>query len=169
MAYRPQSLKEYRVSWPTLIVFHCSDTEDGPGNDVEAIRKYHIERNGWADIGYHFVIEKRNNVYVMVPGREPQAIGAHAVGYNHNSIGVCIVGKYDMNVPDSAFSAAVQGLAHVCWTYGLPAGAIRGHRELPEHATKKTCPGLAWDLNRLRRHVEVYLDRLRKEGLRLSS
>ncbi|MEM4234447.1 MAG: N-acetylmuramoyl-L-alanine amidase [Candidatus Methanomethylicaceae archaeon] len=157
-----------RTKHPTLIVFHCSDTEDGPGNNTKAIREYHISHNGWDDIGYHFVLERLQNSYVLFPGRSPKFIGAHAAGHNHESLGVCIVGKYENEVPDQAFSAAVSALAMLCLMYGLDAESIKGHREL-SGSKGKTCPGAAWDLDRLRRHVAVYLNRLRAEGMRLVS
>jgi N-acetylmuramoyl-L-alanine amidase len=70
------------------IVVHCSATPNGKHFDVDTIRSWHAER-GFKDIGYHFVIYTDGSV---VPGRPLEKIGAHALGYNESSVGVCLVG-----------------------------------------------------------------------------
>lgn len=152
-----------RAQWPTVIVLHCSDTEDGFGTDREAIRKYHVEVNHWDDIGYHFVLERIANSYALLPGRDPKLIGAHVRGHNANSIGLCVVGKYDDHLPDETFFAAVSALSELCMMYGLTAAAIKGHRELDSN---KTCPGKAWDLDKVRRAVASYLERINRVGIK---
>lgn len=54
------------------------------------IRNWHTSppRN-WHDIGYHRVIRRSG---VIEPGRPLEIPGAHALGYNKHSIGVCLVG-----------------------------------------------------------------------------
>ena len=75
------------------IVIHCSDT--GAGQDIGAkeIRAWHTALppmgNGWADIGYHYVI-RRNGI--IESGRPEDVVGSHVQGHNANSIGVCMVG-----------------------------------------------------------------------------
>lgn len=152
-----------RTQWPTMIVLHCSDTEDGHGTDRDAIRKYHIEVNSWDDIGYHFVLERIGNSYALLPGRNPAYIGAHVRGHNHESIGLCVVGSYEKTVPDETFHSTVWALATLCLMYGLPANCIKGHRELDN---AKTCPGIAWDLDKVRRFVAAYLERCKTTGLK---
>ncbi len=71
----------------TGIVIHHSATERG---SVDSIRKYHIEVNGWDDIGYHFIIAQSGEIF---DGRPLSKIGAHALGRNSTHIGVCLIGQ----------------------------------------------------------------------------
>jgi len=95
----------------TNIIIHCSDSEWGC---VRVIREWHLGR-GWRDIGYHFVIlngyvtyeDYRAKRYLMSLdgsiecGRylnqnlivEHNEVGAHTLGYNDKSIGICLIGK----------------------------------------------------------------------------
>lgn len=70
------------------IILHCSATPPGRDIGAEEIRAWHKGR-GWADIGYHYVIRRDGS---LEPGREEQIIGAHTRGFNHGSIGICLVG-----------------------------------------------------------------------------
>ena len=57
----------------TTIVVHHSDFLEPPG--PLGIKQYHLEVSGFADIGYHFVIEPDGTVY---EGRPLDRMGAHA-------------------------------------------------------------------------------------------
>ncbi len=43
-------------------------------------------------VGYHFVIRLNGNIE---QGRPIEVIGAHCVGHNRNSIGICYIGGLD--------------------------------------------------------------------------
>jgi N-acetylmuramoyl-L-alanine amidase len=70
------------------IIIHCSATPEGRHTTVEDIRRWHKER-GFADIGYHYVIYIDGSVH---KGRLIEQQGAHCLGQNKNSIGVCYIG-----------------------------------------------------------------------------
>lgn len=72
----------------TEIIIHCSATPEGRDYTVEDIRRWHKDR-GWSDIGYHYVIYRNGHIE---PGRDVDIIGAHCVGHNTHSIGICYVG-----------------------------------------------------------------------------
>ena len=72
-----------------LIVVHCSATPEGKHFSTETIRNWHVNGNGWSDIGYHWVVELDGKVRA---GRPEQRVGAHVKGYNRSSIGICYVG-----------------------------------------------------------------------------
>ena len=38
------------------IILHCSATPEGRYTSANEIRKWHVNGNGWSDIGYHYVI-----------------------------------------------------------------------------------------------------------------
>ena len=71
------------------IILHCSATPKGRDVSTETIRKWHVEGNGWSDIGYHFVIRLDGTLEI---GRPLERIGAHVKGHNRGSIGVCYIG-----------------------------------------------------------------------------
>lgn len=76
------------------IVIHCSSTKEGKEFNIDDIRKWHVQVNGWRDVGYHYVIGLHGECW---SGRKEDEIGAHVVGYNRNSIGVCYIGGIDEN------------------------------------------------------------------------
>ena len=75
------------------IIIHCAATYPSMDIGVREIRQWHTDPppkgNGWQDIGYHFVIRRDGTVE---DGRPLVLAGAHTVGQNANSIGVCLVG-----------------------------------------------------------------------------
>lgn len=70
------------------IIVHCTATPEGRDYTVEQIRRDHLKQ-GWADIGYHYVIYRDGSVHI---GRNVDMVGAHCVGHNTYSIGVAYVG-----------------------------------------------------------------------------
>lgn len=55
---------------------------------VEDVRRWHVEENGWNDIGYHFIINLEGK---LVPCRPIDQKGAHTYGHNQE-IGLCLLG-----------------------------------------------------------------------------
>ncbi len=71
------------------IIIHCTSTPEGRDYTVEQIREWHVKGNGWADIGYHFVIYRDGTIRT---GRPLSVAGAHCYGHNATSIGIAYVG-----------------------------------------------------------------------------
>lgn len=71
------------------IIIHCSATREGREVSIDTIRRWHVEGNGWSDIGYHYVIGLDGSIY---KGRPDNVQGAHTKGHNKNSIGICYIG-----------------------------------------------------------------------------
>lgn len=137
------------------IILHCSDTEDGPNLDFKAIRRYHMESNKWHDIGYHFVFERIGTMYAVTAGRPIRVEGAHTAGQNYDSVGVCVVGKFDKEVPELVFAGVADFLAFLAPTLAITAQDIFFHRNFTDY---KTCPDLAWDLQALRDAVKQRME-----------
>ena len=75
-----------------LIVVHCSATRadrDFTENDLEVCHRH----RGFNGAGYHFYIRKNGNIKNTRPLEKP---GAHALGYNAHSIGICYEGGLDV-------------------------------------------------------------------------
>lgn len=122
-----------------FIVVHCSATK--PSQDIGAseIRKWHVEDNGWSDIGYHQVI-RRNGAIEL--GRPLHVSGAHAQGFNQHSVGVCLVGGVDSsNNPVNNFTAKQFDSLEITldyWKRIYSKAKVLGHRDLP--GVTKACP-----------------------------
>lgn len=72
----------------TEIIVHCSATEEDKDYTVDDILQSHKQR-GFKDIGYHYVIYRDGSVH---SGRPIKQIGAHCLGHNAHSIGICYIG-----------------------------------------------------------------------------
>ena len=70
------------------IIVHCAATREGRDFTVEDITRWHKAR-GFATIGYHYVIYRDGSIH---KGRPLEQIGAHCVGHNKHSIGICYIG-----------------------------------------------------------------------------
>lgn len=124
---------------PTSIILHHSLTKDNIVlNNTKAIKKYHIDTNGWSDIGYHWILEKIDNMYRWVKGRKETTRGAHCLDRNFDSIGICIVGDYDKDyLCEEQIQMILQKQIEL---------EIKHDRKLPlelhrTYADYKTCPG----------------------------
>ena len=120
------------------IIVHCSATREGQDIPVDTIRDWHVNGRGWSDIGYHFYIDIKGDIY---KGRDIAKIGAHCSGRNRNSIGICYCGgvEQDGRTPkDTRTEEQKQGLLHVLKTLKAmyPAATIYSHNEF----ANKACP-----------------------------
>ena len=74
-----------------LIVIHCSATKENYPFTIQALETTHRKR-GFTRIGYHYYIRQSGEVINIRP---LSRIGAHAKGYNRNTIGICYEGGLD--------------------------------------------------------------------------
>ena len=70
------------------IIIHCSATPEGRDHSVADVTAWHRAR-GFRTIGYHYLVHIDGRVE---RGRPESEIGAHCLGHNAHSIGVCYVG-----------------------------------------------------------------------------
>lgn len=131
-----------------FIAVHCSATRPNMDIGAKEIRKWHVEGNGWEDIGYHFVIRRDGRVE---KGRAENLVGSHVKGFNAVSIGICLIGgskqddpfKAENNFTKPQFAALKKLLGELKTRY--PNATIQGHRDFPNVA--KACPSFdvkAW-------------------------
>lgn len=140
-----------------LVVFHHSLTADSGTVSWDAIRRFHVEENGWSDIGYHFGIERVGAGVELQLGRSLlfSAAAVREERMNLRAAHVCVVGNFDLAPPAADIWDAVVLVATILVrTFGLGAKDIRGHRDF---APYKTCPGALFDLERLRHDVATSL------------
>jgi hypothetical protein len=140
-----------------FIILHHSLTKDGTTVNWNAIRNYHINDLGWTDVGYHFGIENVNGTYNVFNGRPLGTNGAHTNqnGMNSKSIGICFVGNYDEDyVPDAMYDIGIKLIAGLCKSTCCNVKKIFPHNE---YANYKTCPGIRFDMDRIRNGVKSVL------------
>ena len=136
---------------PNRITLHCSDSWWG---NADEITRWHTDPepkgNGWADIGYHYVILNGFPTYedynkgtyrlgsdgTIEKGRVDTRQGAHVLGENEDNLGICLIGKRHFTATQMLY--ALPNLLHdLCTRYGIDASRIYGHYELD---SRKTCP-----------------------------
>ncbi|MBT9170375.1 MAG: hypothetical protein DDT18_00716 [Actinobacteria bacterium] len=156
----------------TNIILHCSDSEWGCAREI---RKWHLER-GWRDIGYHFIILNGRVLSRLrlsaVDGSvecgrmlneslavEADEVGSHALGFNANSIGICLVGKTQFT--SQQLSSLISLLRDLMRQYNIKVENILGHYETKSGREQgKTCPN--FDVELIRRSIrEVIKDATR--------
>ena len=119
------------------IIIHCSATPAGRDVTVDEIRSWHKSR-GFRTIGYHYVVGLDGRVHT---GRSEDEIGAHCLGHNKHSIGVCYVGGLDAKhlLPcDTRTPAQKESLRRLVTELRerFPGATVHGHREF----AAKACP-----------------------------
>ncbi len=102
---------------------------------LENIRRAHVSSNGWADVGYHFVVDPGGRVWEA----RPVALqGAHVKYNNEHNLGVMVMGNYDRQSPTNAASTMLdEFVGSMMRKYRVPVSRVYTHQELRPTA----CPG----------------------------
>lgn len=79
------------------LVIHHSAMDVGFG--VWQIQQLHMVQNGWADIGYHFVIDEKGVCY---EARPRTVRGVHVRAANTGTIGIVLLGNFEEIQPAPA-------------------------------------------------------------------
>ncbi|MER5279136.1 peptidoglycan recognition protein [Streptomyces sp. NPDC002809] len=92
---------------------------------VRGIYAYHVKQLGWKDVGYNFLVDKCGTVYEGRKGGVDRPVqGAHAYGFNTETVGISVLGTYTDTAPPQAALVSVARIA--AWKlgqYGVnPAG-----------------------------------------------
>jgi len=137
----------------TLIVVHCSAVRPYQTSSAQQIDEWHKKRetNGirWRGIGYHYVIRRNGTIENGRPLSQP---GAHVVGHNKYSVGICYEGGLDNDGRDDDTRTPEQKKTLRELLEQLhkqfPQALIVGHHDL---SPAKPCPcfdvvGEYWDL-----------------------
>ena len=122
--------------YTTAIVVHHAGMTRNEDMSLGAIHQIHLN-NGWAGVGYHFVVHKNG---VIEHARPIERVGAHAYKHNRYTVGICMTGNFDIGVPSYEQSLATERLvAALCEHYEIAPSydTIFGHRDLCD----TSCPG----------------------------
>lgn len=130
-----------KVNW---IIVHQSASNNPKHDNIETIRDWHTSQ-GWADIGYHWFINKSGEVFV---GRSESRIGAHTKGHNKDSIGICLSGEGEKT--PAQLKSLENLIFNICTRYNLGKDSVLGHNDLaptecPGFDLHSWLKGLSWD------------------------
>lgn len=102
---------------------------------IEIIRRAHANK-GWADIGYHFIVDPMGHVW---EGRPLQLQGAHVKDRNEHNLAIMVLGNFEEQRPTSdAIRTLEDFLITQMNLYQVPINRVRTHKEL---ANTTLCPG----------------------------
>jgi N-acetylmuramoyl-L-alanine amidase len=123
---------------PTHIIIHHSLTRDSGTVSWGAIRKYHVETKGWNAIGYQLGLEMIGDHYEILMGRMLDEVGAHTIGMNTKSIGICVVGNFDEDeLPREALEILLELCRSLMDIFEIPVEHVKRHSDYAD----KSCPG----------------------------
>lgn len=75
---------------------------------VKGIQLFHVQGNGWDDIGYNFLVDRFGTIYEgRFGGVDRNVVGAHAQGFNTGSVGIAVLGTYGNSAPSQAALDAI--------------------------------------------------------------
>ncbi|MCA8961167.1 MAG: N-acetylmuramoyl-L-alanine amidase [Planctomycetes bacterium] len=106
---------------------------------IETIRRYHRTQRGWADIGYHYIIDRGGAVW---EARDLDKRGAHAGSpeTNAGNLGVMILGNYDrQELTEQQVERLEELLDGWLTAYHLGIDAVHLHSDFKQ----TDCPGEA--------------------------
>lgn len=104
---------QYSKEVKLLAVHHSALViKDDPRPAVERVRalyKYHAVTNGWGDVGYNFLIDEEGRVYEGRLGGK-YVVGGHAYCNNVGTLGIVMMGNFEIEQPSDAQAKALQRL-----------------------------------------------------------
>ncbi len=149
------------------IVHHTVNTNTYAASDsaalVRGIYAYHVNGNGWCDLGYNFLVDRFGQAFEgRFGGMDRPVIGAHAGGFNTDTFGVAGIGDFTSASPQDPLLTTISrvlgwklslhgrdpqgtttlisaGGAYTAYSAGTPVtiGVVSGHRDVDQ----TSCPG----------------------------
>jgi N-acetylmuramoyl-L-alanine amidase-like protein len=132
-----------------------SYTKGQSASIVRAIELYHVQGNGWNDIGYNFLVDKYGQIFEgRYGGMTKPVVGAHAMGFNTGSVGISVIGDYGSTAISPAARAALVSL--IAWRLDFAhvdplSSVVRISAGNPRYP-----PGRAVTLKAISGHRDVY-------------
>ncbi len=135
---RPPAYDTWTATNLRLVVLHhtgSGESDSYAAKDVpamlRAIQAYHMDANGWMDVGYNFTVDRFGRVWEgREGGMDALTVGSHAYGMNTGSVGIDLLGDFTMYKPTKeAVAAAISLIAWKLFRHG--ADPARGGTMLP--------------------------------------
>ncbi|MET9680377.1 peptidoglycan recognition protein family protein [Streptomyces coeruleorubidus] len=121
----------YTTDTQALFVHHTAGSNDytcaESASVVRGVFLYHVQSNGWNDIGYHFLVDKCGTVFEgRAGGIDKPVLGAHTYGFNSGTSSISVLGDYSKTSANTAVRESVAKVA--AWKLGLygidPTGTV---------------------------------------------
>lgn len=125
---------EHRNRTDVVVIHHVGSTNKNVNS--AAIHRWHV-KNGWKGIGYHYVIRKDGTIE---RGRPLESVGAHCYNQNEHTVGICVVGNFELARPThEQFRSVEQLVGAICGIYSINPNerTVVGHK----YYNKTDCPG----------------------------
>jgi N-acetylmuramoyl-L-alanine amidase len=119
--------------------------------EIENIRAFHSGTRAtdrhWADIAYHFVVDRAGRVWQARPLAYQ---GAHVKGHNEHNLGIVLLGNFEVQSPTAAQLVSLRGfIGFARGLYHVSLDQVFTHGELG----KTSCPG---------KRLQAYMNRARR-------
>ncbi|MDI3406952.1 peptidoglycan recognition protein family protein [Streptomyces cavernicola] len=94
----------YAGAVSSVFLHHTGHTNGYDCADVprmlRAMQRQHVEREGWDDMGYNFVVDRCGTIYEGRAGGVARPVqGAHTKGFNAGTIGLAALGTFRSGTP----------------------------------------------------------------------
>ena len=117
-----------------IIIHHEAPPQVVNGDRFDIVDKYH-KSLGWKGIGYGYFIEKSG---VVKQGRKDNESQAHTKAHNEDSIGVCLAGNFDLELPtDNQIKSLLSLVKEKMAQYAIPIENVVPHRYFATYSLAK--------------------------------
>lgn len=122
-----------------VVLHHTAENNLKDLDDASLLRstyRYHAVTRGWGDIGYNYVVGQRGTVYEGRAGGD-YVIGAHASWNNRSTVGVSVIGNFEVDNLNADQEAGVRtALQALSKKYGIDYSKTSySHRECKSSAS----------------------------------
>ncbi|MFD8753451.1 peptidoglycan recognition protein [Kitasatospora sp. NPDC059577] len=159
----------YTGTVKAVFVHHTDTTTDYACGDapqmIRAIYQYHVQSNGWRDIGYNFLVDRCGTIYEGRAGGVAQPVlGAHTLGFNTDSAGVAALGTFTTDGPPQDLVDGVSKIA--AWKLGLTGQDAAGHTNLTSGSSQSRYPkGTVVSFDTVSGHRDAFATECPGDGL----
>lgn len=150
----------YTTDTKVVFAHHTAGTNDYTCEQspdiIRAIFLYHVQSQGWNDIGYHFLVDKCGTVFEgRAGGIDKPVVGAQTYGFNTDTSGIAVLGNYNDAIAAQPVLDSVAAVA--AWKLGLYGYDAAGTVVLTAAADNgKYTKGQKVTLNRISGHRDGY-------------
>lgn len=141
----PRQMEVDSVPKRTMVIHHSDflgaaiQTRAQQREAMRGIQNYHMDHNGWSDIGYDIVVfqpEGPFRISRVYEGRPMWAVPAAQLGHNSGTIPVCVVGNFQIEGVKVRTLVRLEAIArNLVREHGITT--VKGHRDF----MSTDCPG----------------------------